>query len=103
MLESFRINAEIRRLLKKRGKFEEVLGECLLLSDRISSKNVYIRRFLESVSVSSVSADPRVPRTKCFAIVGVRFLRAPKRTRRLPRTFQSMRSCPGYLSVRLCL
>ncbi len=60
-LESFRVNADIRKALKKGGTLADTLTQCLLLSVRSAGRNPYIRRFLESISAASASADPKGP------------------------------------------
>lgn len=58
ILETHRVNGEIRRDLGRMRGFENLVTESLLLSLRHATTNPYIRRFLESVSAASVSADP---------------------------------------------
>jgi AcrR family transcriptional regulator len=56
--ESLKINVEVRKRLVRKGKFDEMMTEALLLVVRVAAQNPYVRRTLDQTFHTSTAASP---------------------------------------------
>jgi AcrR family transcriptional regulator len=61
MLEALKLNNEVRRRCTRQNSVVDTIIEATLIAARVSSKNVYVRRVMESIFVPSISSDPAGP------------------------------------------
>lgn len=57
-IESQKVGEELRRRIVRRATTAETLTECLLISVRLASKNVYLRRILEDLDYIAQASLP---------------------------------------------
>lgn len=61
VLEALKLNNEVRRRCTKQDSVVETIIEATLVAARVSSRNMYVRKVMESIYVPSMANDPAGP------------------------------------------